>query len=321
MDKDTIVAIATPPGQSAIGIIRVSGKNAISIVEKIFCSSNNKKIKKAKSHTIHYGSIKHKETLVDEVLVLLMKAPFSYTKDDTIEITSHGNPVILKKILDLLIFHGARLAEPGEFTKQAFLNGRLNLFQAEAVIDIINAKTESALDASLRQLKGAGSLKIEEIINTLNNLLMLLEVDIDFSEEEIETIKEDEVKKIINNSIKEITKMIQAYDTSDILRNGLNIVLAGSPNTGKSSLLNELVKASKAIVTSIPGTTRDSLECQINIKGVPCNIIDTAGIRQAEDFIEKEGIRRTKEHIRMSHIVVFLVDASKKLTKQEKKSF
>ncbi len=320
-EQDTITAIATPFGESAIGIIRLSGPDAIKIAGKIFYPYKKINLRNALSHSIIYGKIKDKKQIIDNVLVLLMKNPGSYTGEDSIEISAHGNPLILNKILNLLLNNGARLAMPGEFTKRAFLNGKIDLLQAESVLDIIHAKTQKALDASLRQLTGEASNKFSDISNCLMDLLMHLEIDIDFTEENIPSLTQKQYESQIKNIISQIKLFIDSYDITQLLRQGINIVITGAPNTGKSSLLNAILKTSVAIVTDIPGTTRDALLCPINLNGFPCNIIDTAGLRDAEDFIEKQGIEKTKEHIKRSHIVLFLCDASREFSQEEKKEF
>jgi tRNA modification GTPase len=321
MKNDTVVAIATPMGYGGVGIIRVSGEKSYKIIDKIFYSEKLNSIAEAETHTIYYGTIKYKEKLIDKVLIFIMKKGSSYTNEDVVEISCHGNPFILDEIVKLIVKSGARIAEPGEFTKRAYLNNRLDLTQVESVLDVMNAKTENALNSAVRQLAGGLGNKIKKIEESIKNLLMFVEADIDFSEDEIELINNKEYKEKIKFIIKKIDFLRESYKKSNLLRNGLVVVIAGSPNTGKSSLLNAILKDAKAIVTDIPGTTRDALEYTVNIKGIHCRLVDTAGIREAEDIIEKEGIRRTKQHIEQSHAIIFLLDASRKIEDSEIEAF
>jgi len=323
MKSDTIAAIATPIGLSSIGVIRVSGPKAFLVLQKIFFSKSGKKkdISKSSSHCVHFGIIKNKKDILDEVLVVVMKGPNSYTGDNTVEINCHGNPLILSKILDLVNCNGARLAQPGEFTRQAFLNGKLDLTQAEAVMDVISSRSDKALQASLRVLQGEFSNKIQKISDNLKEILMYLEADIDFPEDGVPFLSQDKYIKNSGFVLNEIQNILSSFSLGSMLREGLYVVLTGYPNTGKSSLFNALLKISKAIVTDIPGTTRDALECKANFCGIPCNIIDTAGIHEGVDIIEQEGIRRAKEHLKSSHVIVFLVDGSREIYAEEKKFF
>ncbi|MBU0650399.1 tRNA uridine-5-carboxymethylaminomethyl(34) synthesis GTPase MnmE [bacterium] len=318
---DTIAAIITPYGESSIGVLRLSGALSIGIADKLFKGKKGASLKCAKSHTLHFGVIEDKGSVIDEVLVSVMRKPNTYTGEDVVEISGHGNPFILQKILKLLLENGARMADHGEFTKRAFLNGKMDILQAESVAEIICAKTDEALSSSLRQLMGDCSTGIKEIADGLKEVLMRLETEIDFSEDDEIFLSEEDYCMAIDVSVSKIKMLLQSFDAGSIYKSGLNVVIAGKPNSGKSSLLNALVKTSKAIVSHIPGTTRDSLEHSINLKGVPCNLIDTAGLREAEDIIEKEGIKRAKQHIEKSHVVLFLTDASIDLTDDEKKRF
>lgn len=320
-DNDIITAISTPIGQSAIGIIRVTGNGAIEIVDSIFKPNKETSLLNSNSHTIHYGQIKDSKNFIDEVLVSVLRAPNTYTKQDTVEISTHGNTLILQKVLDLLIKKGARLAAAGEFTKRAFLNGRLDLTQAEAVMDILSAKTQQALSASIKNLQGYFKEQVEILEENIKNILMFTELEIDFSDQEIDKTEGAVYKEKINQIIDKMNELLSSYNRSLLLRNGVSIVLTGAPNTGKSSLLNAILKQEKAIVTDIPGTTRDSLEHFIDLEGIPCYLIDTAGLRDAENIIEAKGIEKTKKNIVDAHIIVFLVDCSRRFMIEELKFF
>ena len=279
MIDDTIAAISTPPGVGGIGIIRVSGRDAFSIVNSIFRSKKVKDLSSVKSHTIHYGHIVDGDSLIDEVLVSVMKAPNTYTKEDVVEINCHGGMVSVKKVLEQVLKNGARLAEPGEFTKRAFLNGRIDLSQAEAVIDIINSKTENSLKLAVNQLEGRLSKEIKKIMDKIIEIMAHIETSIDYPEYDLEEINYDNLENNIKEIRKEIRHLLETADSGKIMREGVKTVIVGKPNVGKSSLLNALLREQRAIVTSIPGTTRDVLEEYINISGIPFKIIDTAGIR------------------------------------------
>jgi tRNA modification GTPase TrmE len=305
--EDTITALATPNGTGAISIIRISGPKSFEGVESVFASKI--KIGRAKSHTIHYGKIYDEEGgLIDDVLVSVFRAPNSYTGEDSIEISTHGNPYITKKIIELLLRQDIRLAEPGEFTKRAFLNGRIDLAQAEAVIDVINSSTAASLRGARNQLDGILSAKVHELRAMLLNTSSLIELELDFAEEEIEFVNREELINRVEKIINEIDRLLSTYEFGKIIRDGVNVALVGKPNVGKSSLLNYLLKESRAIVSAIPGTTRDIIREEVTIGGILFRLFDTAGIRTSEDEIEKEGITRSKDAIKNSDLVIFLND-------------
>ncbi len=318
--EDTIAAISTAPGHSGIGIVRLSGRDTLKIAEKIFLSARQKKIRKTPSHRMLYGHIidpANKET-IDEVLVSVMKAPNTYTREDIVEINSHGGPVPLRRILDLVINEGARLAEPGEFTQRAFLNGRLDLAQAEAVIDIINALTEQSRKTAVSQLKGGLSIKIQSIREELTELAAFVEAYIDFPDEDIEGLSLKDMKKRAQNIQQALKKLIESSRYGRVLREGLKTAIIGRPNVGKSSLLNALLEHDRAIVTEAPGTTRDVIEEYLNIKGIPVRIMDTAGIRDVKDIAEKEGVKRSLMAMEDADLVLLVLDGSSALHKTDK---
>lgn len=316
---DTIAAISTPVGEGGIGIVRMSGKDSLDIIAKIFKSYKNKDVKEMKSYTMMYGFIidpKNNEK-VDEVIISYMKAPNTYTREDIVEVNCHGGVVAVKKILSLILENGARLAEPGEFTKRAFLNGRIDLSQAEAVIDLIRAKTTESMHIALEQSQGKLSSKIKSIMNRLLGILAHIEASVDFPEDDIENVVSSKIIKDSNEIINELNGLIKNAETGKILREGLNTSIVGKPNVGKSSLLNALLEEKRAIVTDIPGTTRDVIEEYINIRGIPVKIIDTAGIRETSDIVEKIGVEKSKEYIEKSDLIIFMVDSSRPLDDED----
>lgn len=317
---DTIAAISTPAGTGGIGIVRLSGKDAINIAEKIFRSPKKHKISKSRSHRILYGHIMDPDNkeLVDEVLISVMRAPNTYTREDIIEINCHGGAVPVRRTLELVIKNGARLADPGEFTQRAFLNGRIDLAQAEAVLDVINSLTVESQKTAVNQLKGKLSNKIETIRQGLIDLAALVETYIDFPEEDIEPLSLKEMNKRSLKIKKALEKLINSSKYGLILREGLKTAIIGRPNVGKSSLLNALLEKDRAIVTEAPGTTRDVIEEYLNIKGLPLRIMDTAGIRSVEDIAEKEGVRRSLKAIEDADLVLLVLDGSKSLHKTDK---
>lgn len=319
MIYDTIAAVATPISTASIGIIRISGEKAIQIADKIFISKKNKSLKDIASHTINYGHIvDYKNNLtVDEVLVSIMKAPNSFTKEDVIEINAHGGILVVQKILSMVLREGARLAEPGEFTKRAFLNGRIDLSQAEAVIDIINASTDISLSSSINQLKGSLSEKINEIKDMVIGLIGHIEASIDYPEYDIEEVSNDSILYKLEKVQELINHLLDSYDDGKIIKEGIKTTIIGKPNVGKSSLLNTLLEEERAIVTNIPGTTRDVLEEYMNIHGIPLKLIDTAGIRDANDLVEKIGIDKSKEKILDADLILFMLDASNELSSED----
>lgn len=318
---DTIAAISTAPGEGGIGIVRISGDKALDILNEIFISPKGKDTMSMKSYTMRYGYIvdKEKDETIDEVIVSYMKAPNTYTREDIVEINCHGGMVAVKRILSLVISKGARLAEPGEFTKRAFLNGRIDLSQAEAVIDLIRAKTDESMKLAMDQVQGKLSGKIKNMMDRLLNILAHIEAAVDFPEDDIENII---AKSIISGAeeIKEdIESLIRNADTGKIIREGLNTIIVGKPNVGKSSLLNMLLQEKRAIVTEIPGTTRDIIEEYINIEGIPVKLVDTAGIRETGDVVEKIGVEKTKEYIQRADLIIFMIDASRPFEEEDKK--
>ncbi|MBI5416438.1 tRNA uridine-5-carboxymethylaminomethyl(34) synthesis GTPase MnmE [Candidatus Poribacteria bacterium] len=315
---DTIAAISTSIGEGGIGIVRLSGKSAIQIIKKIFHPAK-KNIFSPHTHTITYGVIFNSDTkeTIDDVLVSVMLAPKSYTREDVVEINCHGGIIPLNEILKLVISCGARLAEPGEFTKRAFLNGRIDLVQAEAVIDIIRAKTNASMRQARFQLEGKISGEIDALRNILIELLSNLELSIDFIEDNIEIIPVGELEKNINKALEKIEKLLSTTDIGRLIKEGIRVAIIGRPNVGKSSLLNALLNEERAIVTHLPGTTRDVIEEMLSIKGIPAKIIDTAGIRKTTDEIEKIGIERTRKSIVQADIVLFVFDISENLHEED----
>jgi len=307
IDEDTIAAIATPYGVGAISVIRVSGPNAIESMDNFFISKNS--LRKAASHTIHYGKIKdYSGNLIDDVLVSVFKSPGSYTGEDSIEISTHGNPLISKKIIEILINNGVRIAEPGEFTKRAYLNSKIDLAQAEAVLDIISSRTEASLLGARNQLDGLLSNKVNELREMLLDTASFVELELDFAEEDIELIDNSELKKRINKILLEIGNLLKTYNFGKIVKDGVNVAIIGKPNVGKSSLLNYILKESRAIVSSIPGTTRDVIREDISIDGILFRLFDTAGIRSSEDEIEKEVVLRSRDVIKNADVILLIED-------------
>jgi len=316
MITDTIVAVSTPFGEGAIAIIRLSGSDAVKITDTIF--KGKYKLTEVSTHTIHYGKIidPKENNFVDEVMVTIMKSPKTYTKEDVVEINCHGGIVTVQKILQILIEAGARLAEPGEFTKRAFLNGRIDLSQAEAVIDLIRAKTDKASSLALKQLEGRLSIKIKELRNDLLALLANLEVTIDYPEHDIPELTYTTIKETTDKLLHTINKLLQQAKEGKIFREGVATAIIGRPNVGKSSLLNYLLNENRAIVTEIPGTTRDIIEEYINIKGIPLKLIDTAGIRETEDIVEKIGVEKTKKVLQEADLLLYMLN-NEELTHDE----
>lgn len=314
---DTICAISTAPGVGGIGIVRISGKETLNIINKMFKSSKNRDIKQIKSHTLNHGYIIEYGQKVDEVLVSIMLSPNTYTKEDVAEINCHGGIVTLKKILGICLKNGARMAEPGEFTKRAFLNGRIDLAQAEAVIDIINSKTNLGMEKAFDQLEGHLSIKIKEFKDQVLQLMAHLEASIDFPEHDIEEVTFDFLNSNIENLIRQMDAILEKADKGKIIREGISTAIIGKPNVGKSSLLNVLLKENRAIVTEVPGTTRDIIEEYINLHGIPLKIIDTAGIRETQDLVEKIGVKRTKEAIDIADLVILVLDNSQDIEEED----
>lgn len=312
---DTIAAIATPIGEGGISVIRVSGEKTFDIVAKIFFTDKqcNEKVNfhKIKSHTIHFGYILFESEVIDEVLVSVFKNPTSYTGEDVIEISCHGGVYVTRRILELLLLHGARLATAGEFTKRAFINGKMDLSQAEAVADLIKSQTEKARDASIKQLEGSLSEFVHSTRQELIDLTSLVELELDFAEEGLELVDKNLLMEKFVNLIKRLEAIVDSYIAGKVIREGVNLVIAGKPNSGKSSLFNEMLKTNRAIVSEIEGTTRDYIQESLIIDGYLFNLTDTAGLRFAEDLIESEGIRRSMDKINEADLVLYLIDSTK----------
>ena len=321
MFNDTIAAISTAVGEGGIGIIRVSGKEAYPLVDNIFRSTAVDKLSDCASHTINYGYIVDPVTgeKIDQVLVSVMRAPKTFTGEDIVEINCHGGIVPLQKVLQLTLLAGARLAEPGEFSKRAFLNGKIDLAQAESIIDLIRAKTDLVLKVAMGQLKGDLSEKVNKIRAELLELLAYIEADIDFPEEDVDTLTFTEIAEKSQVIYKDVISLIKSSETGKILKEGLKTVIVGKPNVGKSSLLNALLREKRAIVTEIPGTTRDVIEELLNLGGMPLKIVDTAGIRETEDLVEKIGVEKSKELFNQADLILFLIDAQLGFTKEDEK--
>lgn len=302
---DTIVAVATPPGIGAIGVIRVSGDQTFPLVGSVFSGKN---LLEAPSHTIHLGMLKDEETLVDEVLVSLFRAPKSYTKEDVIEISCHGSPYIIQQIVRLLIRKGARLAKPGEFTQRAFLNGRFDLTQAEAVADLIASDNDAMHRAAMLQMRGGFSQELKKLREELIHFASMIELELDFSEEDVEFANRDDLKRLIYSLKAIIQPLIDSFRLGNVMKNGIPTVIAGKPNTGKSTLLNALLNEERAIVSDIPGTTRDVIEDVINVEGIPFRFTDTAGIRTTDDKVEAIGVERTHSKMKEASVILYLID-------------
>lgn len=318
MIKETIAAIATGMSNSGIGIIRMSGPEAISIADGIFVSARkNFKLTEAATHTVHYGNIVYEDNIIDEVLIIIMKAPNSYTREDVVEIDCHGGVYVMKKILDILIKSGARTAEPGEFTKRAFLNGRIDLTQAEAVIDIINSKNKYALSNSVKLLNGKLSERITEIRKDLINNIAYIEAALDDPEHISLDNYGDKLLITVDNYIDKVDNLIKTVDNGKIFTQGVKTVIIGKPNAGKSSILNILAGYDRAIVTDIAGTTRDTIEEQINLAGITLNLVDTAGIRNTKDIVEEIGVNKAKELAEEADLILYVVDSSTELDEND----
>ena len=314
---DTIAAIATAMTPSGIGIIRISGDEAVSITDRIFEAAGKKKLKDLPSHTIHYGHIKDGEDVIDEVMILLMRAPKSYTREDTVEIDCHGGVYVMKRILETVIKYGARPAEPGEFTKRAFLNGRIDLSQAESVIDVIHAKNEFALKSSMNQLSGALSDEVKELRGQVLHEIAFIESALDDPEHISLEGYPQELEQKVTFIHSRIETLLKNSENGRILKEGISTVIVGKPNAGKSSLLNTLVGEERAIVTDIAGTTRDVLEEQMNLNGIILNIIDTAGIRSTDDVVEKIGVDKARKYLKDADLVIYVVDTSTPLDEND----
>lgn len=304
--QDIICALATPSGVGAIGVIRVSGLGSIALVNKVFKGRN---LESVDSHTIHFGTIRDEEQIIDEVLVSVFKTPKSFTKEDSIEISCHGSDYIIRQILKILIKNGARIAKPGEYTQRAFLNGQFDLVQAEAVADLIAADSQESHKTALNQLRGGFSRKLASLRTELIHFASLIELELDFGEEDVEFAERDDLRKLINSLLATINPLIESFDFGNAIKEGVPVAIIGSPNVGKSTLLNALLNEEKAIVTSIAGTTRDVIEDTMIIDGLKFRFIDTAGIRETSDLVESIGIERSKKAMEGADIIIFLFDS------------
>lgn len=318
MQTDTIAAIATAVSDSGIGIIRISGSDALLVADKVYRSpKNQKKLSQAASHTIHYGYIYDEDELIDEVMVAVMRSPHSYTTEDTVEINCHGGILVMNRILETVLHHGARLAQPGEFTKRAFLNGRIDLSKAEAVMDLIHSKNEFAMKASVNQLKGSVSAKVRSLREDILYEIAFIESALDDPEHISLEGYPDKLMAKTRGLSQELKKLIDSADNGKMLKDGIRTVILGKPNAGKSSLLNVLVGEDKAIVTSVAGTTRDVLEESIKLHGIGLNMIDTAGIRDTEDEVEKIGVEKARKYANQADLVIYVVDSSRELDEND----
>ncbi|MBP3041301.1 tRNA uridine-5-carboxymethylaminomethyl(34) synthesis GTPase MnmE [Bacillaceae bacterium Marseille-Q3522] len=324
MDSDTIAAISTPMGEGAIAIVRLSGDKSLQIADRLFQTRNKKSILECASHTIHYGHIIDPDTngVIEEVMVSIMKAPKTFTRENVVEINCHGGIVSVNRVLQLILKNGARLAEPGEFTKRAFLNGRIDLSQAEAVMDLIRAKTDRAMNIALGQMEGRLSKLIKKLRQEILETLAQIEVNIDYPEyDDVEEMTNQMLREKSTYVKKEIKKLLQTTEQGKILREGLATVIIGRPNVGKSSLLNSLIHENKAIVTDIPGTTRDVIEEYVNVRGVPLRLVDTAGIRETEDIVERIGVERSRQVLKAADLILLVLNYGEELTEEDENLF
>ena len=313
----TIASISTAPGIGGIGIIRMSGEKSFEVLDKIFVAKNKQNIDEIKGYTIKYGNIVEDGHIIDEVLVSYFKAPRSYTTENMCEINSHGGTVIVRKILELCLKNGAELAEPGEFTKRAFLNGRIDLAQAESVIDVINAKSDKEAKSGIKQLEGFLSKEIKEIKQEIMDVLVNIEVTIDYPEYDTPEVQQEELNGMLQSVGKRLIKLEKSFDNGKIIKEGIKTAIIGKPNAGKSSLLNAILKEDRAIVTDIAGTTRDTIEEFVTINGIPLKLIDTAGIREASDKVEKIGVEKSIKLAEEADLVIAIFDSSKELTEED----
>ncbi|MDQ3048657.1 MAG: tRNA uridine-5-carboxymethylaminomethyl(34) synthesis GTPase MnmE [Bacteroidota bacterium] len=320
LNNDTIVALATPQGVGAIGIIRLSGASAIDICNNVFSSRSLKRkdLNKCATHTIHFGVIRDEDVVLDEVLLSLFKAPSSYTSENIIEISCHGSPFIQQQIIQLMVRHGARMATQGEFTLRAFLNGKLDLSQAEAVADLISSNSATSHQVAIQQMRGGFSGKIKLLRQNLVDFASLIELELDFSEEDVEFADRSDLKSLVNSIQRIVSRLIDSFEVGNVIKNGIPVAIVGKPNAGKSTLLNVLLEEDRAIVSDIPGTTRDVIEDEVNIEGVQFRFIDTAGIRETNDIIESIGVEKAFEQIKLSSIAIYLFD-SHEITSSELK--
>lgn len=305
--EDTIIALATPQGVGAIAVIRISGKDAIRVCNEVFFGKN---LEEQASHTIHLGTIRDGEKIIDEVLVSLFKGPRSFTKENVVEISTHGSSYIVNQVLKLFVRKGIRLAKPGEFTQRAFLNGQFDLAQAEAVADLIHSDSESSHQAALNQMRGGFSSEIQELRNQLIHFASMIELELDFSEEDVEFVSREGLRHLVERILRLVEELILSFDLGNVIKNGVPTVIAGKPNAGKSTLLNALLNEEKAIVSDIAGTTRDFIEDELSLGGVIFRFIDTAGLRETTDTIEAIGVSRTQEKMRTASLILYLFDLS-----------
>jgi len=305
--EDTIIALATPQGVGAIAVIRLSGKDAIRVTDEVFFGKN---LENQPSHTIHFGTIRDGEKIIDEVLVSIFKAPKSFTKENVVEISTHGSSYIINQVLKLFVRKGIRLAKPGEFTQRAFFNGQFDLAQAEAVADLIHADSETSHQAALNQMRGGFSSEIQELRNQLIHFASMIELELDFVEEDVEFASRDDLRQLVERILRIVEELILSFDLGNVIKNGVPTVIAGKPNAGKSTLLNALLNEEKAIVSDIAGTTRDFIEDEISIGGVIFRFIDTAGLRETTDTIEAIGVSRTQEKMKTASLILYLFDLS-----------
>jgi len=310
INQETIIALATPYGLGAISVIRVSGVNAISVTEKLFKPNGNKKLSDQNSHTVHLGHLIKNSHELDEVLVTVFKGPHSYTGENTVEISCHGSTYIQQEIIDLFIENGIRVANPGEFTLRAFINGKMDLNQAEAVADLIASENEGSHKLAMEQMKNGFSNDLKKLRAELLHFSSMIELELDFSQEDVEFAERSEFKKLTVRIQNELEKLIDSFKSGNVLKNGISVAIAGKPNAGKSSLLNTLLNEDKAIVSDIPGTTRDSIEDSLVIDGINFRFTDTAGLRETKDIIESKGIEKTKEKINNARVLIYLFDSN-----------
>ena len=313
-NDDTIIALSTPQGSGAIGVIRLSGPDAISIANKVF---SGKDLEKQNSHTLHFGLIKDGEQILDEVVVGLFIAPKSYTKENVVEISCHGSNYIIQQIINLLIGKGAKPAKPGEFTLRAFLNGGLDLSQAEAVADLIASNSKTSHDVAMQQMRGGFAQELKALREQLIHFASMIELELDFAEEEVEFANRNDLRRLVSKLMSHISNLINSFDLGNVLKNGVPVVIAGKPNVGKSTLLNALLNEERAIVSDIAGTTRDTIEDELTIGGVVFRFIDTAGIRETADVIETLGVERTLEKMKNARLIIYMADASQNLAELE----
>lgn len=312
--QDTIIALSTPPGSGAIGVIRLSGPEAVNLTNSVFAGKN---LNEQATHTLHFGLIKDEQQIIDEVVVGLYIAPKSYTKENVVEISCHGSNYIIQQIINLLIRKGARAAKPGEFTLRAFLNGAFDLSQAEAVADLIASDSKASHDMAMQQMRGGFSTELKGLREQLIHFASMIELELDFAEEDVEFANREQLRELIHKIMLVLHRLIQSFELGNVLKNGVPVVIAGKPNVGKSTLLNALLNEERAIVSDIAGTTRDTIEDELNINGVVFRFIDTAGIRETADIIEAKGVERTLEKMKQARLIIYMADANQSLNEIE----